>query len=139
MTDNFNIFNTADNELTYLKKNDIQPERRRNDHGLGGVLLAGGSLEVGRRSEQVLLSRLGVGLERGGGEDGGQAAGGGQHLVGSLRVQKRSNADICVANEERLREKLFVGPLPLGGVWQPPASRMAKAQNCECNKSKKFR
>ena len=100
MTDNFNIFNTADNELTYLKKNDIQPERRRNDHGLGGVLLAGGCLEVGRGSEEVLLNRLGVGLERGGGEDGGQAAGGGQHLVGSLRVQKRSNADLCVANEE---------------------------------------
>ena len=95
-----------------LKRNapDIQPERRRNDHGLGGVLLAGGSLEVGRRSEQVLLSRLGVGLERGGGEYGGQAAGGGQRLVGSLRVQKRSNADISSANEERLREKLFVGP-----------------------------
>ena len=100
MTDNFIIFNTADNELTYLEKIDIQPERRRDDHGLGGVLLAGGSLEVGRRSEQVLLSRLGVGLERGGGEDGGQAAGGGQRLVGSLRVQKRSNADICSANEK---------------------------------------
>ena len=102
MTDNLIIFNTVDNELIYLKKNaqDIQPERRRDDHGLSGILLARGSLEVGRRPEQVLLSRLGVGLERGGGEDGGQAAGRGQRLVGSLRVQKRSNADVCSADEE---------------------------------------